>query len=185
MIDDTSLPFRRLGSKQFFYDRAQRVGIAFDRGCQRVAAQRPKTYALHHRPFVYAERHPVVIDHDQRAIAQNDRTLLREIQWNDRNVLAMDVPPYIELGPIGKRTDANALARSLAGVVQTPEFRPLHLRVPVVVCRAERENALLRSRSFFVAPRSTEREIEAVFVERLLKALSFPDVRVRDGAMRE
>src|SRR5438309_11305271 len=131
MIDDTSLPFRRLGSKQFFYDRAQRAGVAFDRGCQRIAAQRPKSYALHHRPFVRAERHPVVIDHYHGAVAQNDRTLLREIQWNDRNVLAMDVPTYIELGPISKRKDANALAIILAGVVQTPEFGPLHLRLLV------------------------------------------------------
>ena len=97
----------------------------------------------------------------------------------------MDVLPDVELGPVGERKDADALALVLARVVEAPELRALLLRVPAVLRRAEREDALLGARLLLVAARAAERRVEAVLVERLLQALRLPDVGVDRGAVRE
>src|SRR5436309_3648728 len=60
--------------------------------------------------------------------------------------LEVDVLPDIQLGPVRDWKHADALALVLARVVQAPEFGPLHLRVPAMLRRPEREDALLRTR---------------------------------------
>ncbi len=49
----------------------------------------------------------------------------------------MDVVPDVELGPVGKREDADALAFVDAAVVEVPEFGPLILGVPLAEGVAE------------------------------------------------
>ena len=73
----------------------------------------------------------------------------------------------------------------LAGVVKAPEFRPLAFWIPAVLGRAERENAFLGARFFFITARATEGGVEIVFVERLFESLCFPDVGVDLRTMRE
>ena len=93
-----------------------------------------------------------------------------EIERHHRDVLARDVVPDIQLGPVREREDAEALAGVLAGVVEVPELRPLALRIPAMAGDAEGEDALLRARLFLVAPRAAEGRVEAVLLQRLLAA---------------
>ena len=55
----------------------------------------------------------------------------------------------------------------------------------LVLCRADREHALLGARLLFVAPGAAERGVEAVDVERLLERLRLHDVGVNRRAVRE
>src|SRR5207245_1720631 len=113
------------------------------------------------------------------------RALLGEVQRDDRDLVQIDVLPDVQLGPVRDREHAQAFALALARVVQTPEFGALQLRVPAMLFRTDREDALFRARFFFVAPGAAERRIEAVVVERLLQALGLPDVGVYRRAVRK
>ena len=102
----------------------------------------------------------------------------REIERHDRDVLARDILPDVEFGPIVDRKDADALSRTVAGVVEVPQLRPLALRVPAVVAVAEGEDALLRPALFLVAPRAAKGQVEAAGVQRLLQPFRFPEIGV-------
>ena len=131
------------------------------------------------------ERHPVVVDHDPRPVAVDDRPLGGEVERHDRDLLAVDVEPDVELGPVREREDADRLALAVARVVEPPELGPLVLRVPAMLRGAEGEDALLRARLLLVAPRAAERGVEAVLVERLLQPLRLHHVGVHLGAAVE
>src|SRR3546814_20191323 len=81
----------------------------------------------------------------------------------------MDVFPYVELGPVGEGEDADALAPGLAGIVETPELRPLIFRVPAVVGRAEGENPRLGPALLLVPPGAHEGRVEPVAIPRTIK----------------
>ena len=93
--------------------------------------------------------------------------------------------PHIELGPVRERKHPQALAFAFAGVVQAPELGPLLPGVPLVACRADREDPLLGARTLFVAPGTAERAVEAVDVERLLERLGLHHVGVNRRSVRE
>jgi hypothetical protein len=131
------------------------------------------------------ERHALVVDHDQGAVAIDHRPHRRQVERHDRDVLEVDVLPDVELGPVRQRKDADRFARVLARVVEPPELGPLRLRVPAVLGAAEREDALLGARLLLVAPGAAEGRVEAVQVERLLQALRLPHVGVELGAVGE
>ena len=128
---------------------------------------------------------PVVVDHDQHAVALDDRPLLGEIERHDRDVFLQDVLPDVELGPVRQREDADRFARRDAGVVDLPHLRPLVLRVPGVLGVAEGEDALLGARLLLVAARAAEGRVEAVFVERLAQRHGLHDVGVGVRAVVE
>ena len=96
------------------------------------------------------------------AVALHRRPLRREIERHDLDPLAQDVLPDVELGPVGQREDAHALALVLARIVERPQLGPLALRVPAVVAVAEAEDPLLGAALLLVAPRAAERRVEAV-----------------------
>ena len=100
-----------------------RLGVALDRARQRVAAERAEAHPRQRRLLARLERHAVVVDHDQRPVALDDRPLLREVERHDRDLLAVDVVPDVELGPVREREDADRLALVLARVVEPPELR--------------------------------------------------------------
>ncbi len=77
----------------------------------------------------------------------------------------MDVVPDVQLGPVGERKDADALALIEAAVVQVPEFGPLVLGVPLAEGVAEAVDALLGARFLFVAPRAAEGRVEVARAE--------------------
>ena len=60
-----------------------------------------------------AQRHALVVDHEQQPVALDHRARRREIQRHDRDVLQMDVLPDVELGPVREREHADALALRL------------------------------------------------------------------------
>ena len=104
---------------------------------------------------------------DQGIAAHDDLTLLGEVERHDRNLLGVDVVPHVDLGPVGEREHADALAGIEAAVQQVPELRALALRVPLALVVAQREDAFLRARPLLVAPRAAERRVEVAGLERV------------------
>ena len=51
------------------------AAVAFDRAGERIAAKRAEADAAHLRRLAGLERHALVVDHDQRAVALDDRAL--------------------------------------------------------------------------------------------------------------
>src|SRR6185437_7731535 len=94
--------------------------------------------------------------------ALDHRPLGPEIKRHDGDVLEMNVGPHVELGPVGEREHAHALARPELGVGKMPELWPLALGIPIMRGVAEREHALLGARLFLIAPRAAERRIEVM-----------------------
>src|SRR5690606_39864940 len=87
------------------------------------------------------QRHALVVDHDQRAIAVDHRALGSKIQRHDRNAFQIDVLPDIQLGPVGQGEYADALALVHLAVVDVPQFRALVLRVPAIDWKSTRLNS--------------------------------------------
>src|SRR5690606_11100652 len=85
--------------------------------------------------------------------------------------LALDVLPYVEVGPVPDRAGADVLALVRAGVEQIPQFRPLVLRVPLTELVAEALEARLVARVFRVAARTTDARIEADFLDGFVQRL--------------
>jgi hypothetical protein len=52
-------------------------------------------------------------------------------------LLEVDVLPHVELGPVGQREHADALARVDLAVVEVPQLGALVLRVPLLASRNE------------------------------------------------
>src|SRR3546814_14414523 len=86
----------------------------------------------------------------------------------------MDVFPYVELGPVGEGEDADALAPGLAGIVETPELRPLIFRVPAVVGRAAGANPFLGPALLLVSSGAAEGRVEPVALQRPLETFRIP-----------
>src|SRR5690606_28486315 len=185
VIDDAALSFRARRQKHLLDDRRQGVRTTLHCARQRVAAERAEANPAQLGLLAVFERHAIVIHHDERAVASHDGTLLREVKRHDRDVLKVDVLPNIELGPIRKRKDAQALAFVLPAVVLMPELGTLPFGVPAMLGRTEREHTFLRARLLFIASSAAESGIEPELVERLLQGLRLHDVRVNCGAVSE
>ena len=137
---------------------------------QGIAAERAEADHAHLRLLAGIEPHAVVIDHDHLAVAHHHRAAGGEIERHDRDVLEIDVLPDVEFGPVRQGEDADRFALALSGIVEVPQFRALVLRIPAMARIAKRKDALLGARFFFIAARAAEGRIEAVLVERLLRA---------------
>ena len=79
--------------------------------------------------------------HDLRAGARSRSTAAAML-------LALDVLPDVELGPVGDREHAHVLARVHARVVQGPQLGPLVLRVPLAEARRGSEKMRSLARAF-------------------------------------
>src|SRR5262245_7186900 len=87
VIDESALPFGMLRQQHLLNDLRQRVGIGLDRTGERIATERAKADALHLWHFTLAQRHAVVVDHDQRTVAFDDRPLRGVVQRHDLELL--------------------------------------------------------------------------------------------------
>src|SRR5262252_7471333 len=96
------------------------------------------------------------IDRQQHTVAIDHAPRMREINAGEIDVLAGDVLPDVQLGPVGKRKDADMLAGPDPAVQQPPQLGPLQLGIPLTELVAEGEYSLLRAGLFFVAPRSAK-----------------------------
>src|SRR6185312_5898337 len=82
-------------------------------------------------------------------------------------LLACDVLPHIELGPVRDREHPDVLALADPRVVEVPELRPLRARVPLSEVVAEAEDALLRACPLFIAASTAHCGVEPVFLDRV------------------
>jgi hypothetical protein len=114
VVDHAALALAGGGQQHLLDDLLQRVGLGLDRAGQRVAAQGAEAHLLHHRHLAGLQRHALVVDHDQRAVALDHRPLGGEVQRHDGDVLAVDVLPDVQLGPVADREHADRLALVLA-----------------------------------------------------------------------
>src|SRR5215211_1342226 len=185
VIDQPALALGRRRDEYLLDNGFEGLGLALDRAGERVAAERAKADLPHPRTFAGLERHALVVDHDQRAVARDHRTRLGEVERHDGNRFLIDVLPDVELGPVGQRKHADALALVRARVVEVPELRALLLRIPPVLGRTEGEDALLGAALFLVAARPAERRVEAPLRQRLLEALRLHDIGMDRRAMDE
>ncbi len=175
---------RGRGEEHLLDDPGERVRLALDGAGQGVAPHGAEPHRPRHH-LTRLDRHPVVVDHDQRAVSLHDRMGSGEVEGDDRDVLATDVLPHVELGPVRQREHPHALPRGLAGVVEPPQLGALRLGIPAVLHGADREDPLLGPGLLLVTPGTAEGEIEAVEVEGLLEALGLPQVGVHRRAMVE
>ena len=83
----------------------------------------------------------------KRAVAL---AVFREIQIDDRNILALDVPPDIKLGPMQDRMDADVCAGREVGLELVPEFRRLVAEIPFGVLATRTEDTFLGAGRFLV-----------------------------------
>src|SRR5947208_2737477 len=76
-------------------------------------------------------------------------------------------PRFAALRPVGDREHADVLALAHARVVDVPQLGPLGARVPLPEVVAEREDALLRPGALLVAPRTADRSVELMLLDRV------------------
>src|SRR5262245_58386308 len=133
MVDHPAAPLRMPALDGLANDVGYARGRALDRAGQWIAAECAEAHAPDLRRLAICERQPIVIDHDQRAVARDHWTRRCEIERNHWNSLLMDVEPDVELGPVGERKHAQALTLALAAVVEPPGLRTLALGVPAML----------------------------------------------------
>ncbi len=102
----------------------------------------------------------------------------------DRNILALDVTPDVDLGPVEQRLHPYVLAFRRIGRELSPKFRRLIFVIPLELRIAGREVSFLRTGWIFVAPDSGDQRVEFVFREHLLKRDRFQFVRYGHRIMR-
>ena len=137
----------------------KRVGLGAD-GAGAVGAAERAHAAHHHLRLLARQQRHIVLHRNQRAAAHHHRARLGEVQRHDRDVFLVDVVPDVQLGPVGKREDADALAFIDAAVVEVPEFGTLILGVPLAEGVAEGVDTLLGARFLFVAACAAEGRVE-------------------------
>jgi hypothetical protein len=83
--------------------------LGFDGAREGIATKRPESHLAQGRRLSCVQREALVVDHDECAAAANHRALLGKVQRHHGDVLAMEVLPDVELGPVGQREDAKTL----------------------------------------------------------------------------
>src|SRR5581483_2063652 len=91
--------------------------------------------------------------------------LVGEVDRRDFEVLAGDVLPHVELGPVGDREGPDVLALADAAVVDGPQLGALVLGVPLAEVVPEGEDALLGPGLLLVPPGAPEGGVEALLLD--------------------
>ena len=105
-------------------------------------------------------------------------------------MLALDVLPDVELGPVGNREHAEMFAGCQTGVEQRPEFGALVLGLPLTERIAVREYAFFRTCLFLVTACAADECVEAEFLDRfeqrhrLVRVARLARMRQAHGAAR-
>lgn len=87
---------------------------------------------------------------------------MRVVETGQLHVLAGDVTPHVQLGPVTDREHPDVLARSMPAVVQAPQLGTLLLRIPLAEGIAQAEDSLLGARTLLVAAPATQHRVELV-----------------------
>src|SRR5665213_1469009 len=136
VIDGAVLALAATERDELFDDFGQRVGVAADGPRARQAAERAHTDLHQLRLFAGHKLHPIMDQRDGTS-ANNGETFLDEVQRNNGDLLRIEAEPDVKLCPVGQRKNADAFALAQAGVVETPQFGPLVLGVPLAGSVAE------------------------------------------------
>src|SRR5205085_8468869 len=155
-IDEPALALGAPRRGELGDEGGERLGVAFRRRRKRVATEGPEPHLSHLGLFAGLEDEALVVRHDPLRAALHHGALAREVERHDRDLLAADVVPDVELGPVGEREHADRFARPDPRVVEIPELGALRLRVPAMAGTTNGEDALLRARLLLVAPRAAE-----------------------------
>src|SRR6478672_8212630 len=126
-VDGAALPLAGRTGQHFGNNLLDACRVALDCARQRITAQCPEPHPPADHLLAGFQPHPLVVDHQDEAVALHRWPLRREVQRHDRNPLAQDVLPHVELGPVGQGEDAHALTLVLPRIVQRPQLRPLAL----------------------------------------------------------
>src|SRR5439155_12849585 len=90
-----------------------------------------------HERVLAGEPLDVLAGRVEHPVAPEDLPLVREVDRRQLELLALDVLPHVELGPVRDREDSDVLALADARVVEVPELGPLRARVPLAEVVAE------------------------------------------------
>src|SRR5437764_3187413 len=151
--------FRDPGGRDLRHDLVDRRGVADNAAGAAHVADRAEANAGVERLFV---REPLDelgrgVEHP---VAPEDVSFVCEVDGRQLEVLARDVLPDVELGPVRDGEHADVLALADARVVEIPELGSLRTGVPLTEVVAEAEDAFHRARPLFVAPGSAQRGVE-------------------------
>ncbi len=135
--------------------------VGRDRAGAARVADRAIADGAHLGLLVAARLHPLV-DSEEHAVAGHDLTLVSEVDRGKIEVLALDVAPDVELGPVADRERPHVLTRTNSPVVEVPELGALVAGIPLPELVAEREDALLGACLVFVATSASEAGVEPV-----------------------
>ena len=141
-------------------------GIRFDRAGAAHVADRAVADDAALDGLAGARRRELA-DRAPHAVARIHLALVREVQRRERDALALDVAPDVELGPVRDRERAHVLAGGVAAVVQAPQLGPLVARIPLAELVAQRDDPLLRARLVLVAARAAEDGVVAAGGDRV------------------
>src|SRR5690242_18943001 len=150
MVDDAVFALGAAERKHLRDDFGNRVGFGTDGAGAGDAAERAHA-DLHHLAALAGEQFAFGMNQDDGAVADDDGALAGEVERNDGDFFGVDVKPDVELGPIGELDNADALALLDAGIENVPELGALIFGVPLAERIAERVDAFLGARFFFVA----------------------------------
>src|SRR6476659_1917719 len=148
------------------HDSVDRRRVADDAAGTRHVTDRAEADVRRERLLV-REALDEVGDRIQHPVALEDLALVREVDHRQLEILAGDVLPHVELGPVRDREDTDVLALADAGVVEVPELGPLGARVPLAEVVAEAEDALLRAGALLVTACAAHRSVELVLFDRI------------------
>jgi len=99
-VDHTGRTLALRRGHHLLHDFLDRIRLALHGAGQRPAAQRTETDHTHTDLVPVLLRQAVVVRHDQITVDLHARTLLGEIQGNDRDILQTDILPDIQLRPV-------------------------------------------------------------------------------------
>src|SRR6185312_5241802 len=108
---------------------------------------------------------------DQLISADHDFTFFGKIQRHNGNLFTADIFPDVQLRPVGKRKDADALAFIDPAVKEVPQLWPLIFRVPLAKGIAKGKNALLGARLFLIPARSADCSVNSILRQRIEQGL--------------
>ena len=107
-----------------------------------------------------------------------------EVDRGDLDLLAADVVPDVELGPVGQREDPHVLAAVDLAVVERPQLGALVLRVPLAELVAVGVDALLGAGLLLVAAAATEGGGEALLLDDVQQGADLEPVAARSCRRR-
>ena len=165
----------------FIDDFFEGVGVAFKGARDCEIAEGPETDMHHFGRFIRAEVEVVGVGEDL-ACATDALAVMREVERRQGDVLAEDVVPHVELGPVVQREDAEVLAGRVHAVEQVPQLGTLVLGVPLAEVVAVGEEAFLGAGFFLVAAGPTDAGIKLVFFDGVDEGRGLEAVAARVGA---